>query len=133
MAPRIVRGQLALDIGERLSDLGRKVSSLEQFSGEARDQQVRLIHSSLIAEINRLLTLVRSCRGAKNGYANYPSLRRVIAKAGDEVYDLYQQLQEVYPTVDSEPNEVVARKILTIAQQIKLVSFVTEEKAETPV
>lgn len=121
--PRIVRGQVALEVGDRLRDLGRKLLNIDQYSGDARESQLSSIAGALQGEIGRMDLIIRSCRGAKNSYPNYPALRKVIADAGDEVYDIQQETQALLDVLRSDTHEAGV-SLLTLGQKVKLVSFV---------
>jgi len=131
--PRIVRGQLALEIGERLRELGIKTHALPNYSNEAFELQHRVIISALHGELHRFDTLVKSCRAAKNSYPNYPALRKVLAEAGEQCYNI----KELVEVIILEMNDGVddwtrlGNRLLDIGQQLRLVSFVPPEKEST--
>ena len=130
--PRIVRGQLALEIGDRLKDAGTKVHAFDQYRGEALEGQKRMVLSLLAAELGRLETLLRSCRSAKNSYGNYPALRRVLAEAGDRVYDLTDVVTIIYGELSDDADDWtrLGNRLLETGQSLRLVAFVPQEKTE---
>lgn len=133
MSPRIVRGQLALDVGDRLKDLGAKVLLLHEYSGEALRGQLRSVETGIDAQLNHLETLVKSCRVAKNSYPNFPALRRAIALGGDECYEIQQEVLEAkYSLVAAAHGgavqlPLIGRKLVELGQRLRMVHFVPPE------
>lgn len=125
--PRIVRGQVAQEVGDRLQELGRKASKLDQYRGDALAFQIELILSAINSERHRLATLLRSCRAAKNSYPNYPALRRAIGEAGDRVYEIADQLEGAEDALREGKWLDASARLLRLGQEIKLVSFVPPE------
>lgn len=132
--PRIVRAQLAQEIGERLQEAGKKVGALNQYSGDALEGQIMMINTILASQVNRLDTLVRSCRSGKNSYPNYPALRLAIGDAGDEVYEIQGNVKECLSLLNSSegPNShgYISENLLILGQKLRLVSFVPPERKE---
>jgi hypothetical protein len=131
MAPRIVRGQLALDTGDRLRELGGRVLKLHEYSGEALDQQLRTISTGLAAQLGQLETLVKSCRAGKNSYPNYPALRAAIGDAGDLVYEIQAEVGEVQSALNMEGDWTkLGNDLLLLATRLRMVQFVPPESTK---
>lgn len=128
--PRVVRGQLALETGERLRDLATKILHLHEYSGDALGTQLQIIDTAFGAQLQALDVIVRSCRMAKNSYPNYPALRSALAEAGEVVYgiredvgSLRMELREYEMALPTN----IGHKLLEISQQLRLVQFVPPE------
>lgn len=130
---RIVRGQLALDTADRLKDAGAKLLRLHEYSGDALDGQVKNIDVTLAAALSHLDTIIRSCRSAKNSYPNYPALRAALGEAGDTVYEIADNVRECRSLLNSPEGpgswKYIATNLITLAQQLRLVSFVPVDKS----
>lgn len=128
---RIVRGQLALDTGDRLKDIAGKVLRLHEYSGEALEAQLRSLDVGLAAAVANLDTIVRSCRAGKNSYPNYPALRLALGDAGDAVYEIRNQIAEFHTQlrldIDHQHFSAIGRGLLEYSQKLRLVSFVPPE------
>lgn len=128
MATRVVRGQLALDIGERLKAIGGQVLKLHEYSGDALDQQLRSVGTGLSSQLGQLETLLKSCRSAAKGYPNFPSLRRAIAEGGDKVYEIMQQVQEVQYKINDGDWQFRGQELIHLGQELRLVEFVPPDQ-----
>jgi hypothetical protein len=126
---RLVRGQVALEVGERLTDIGKKILKLHEYSGDALASQLSSIDSALGGELGRLEQLIKSCRGAKQSYPNYPLLRKTIADAGDAVYEIKATVEDIRGNVQMDGDwQVNGGRLLVLATELKQINFVPPEK-----
>jgi hypothetical protein len=126
MAGKVVRGQLALETGDRLQELGKHLLKLHEFNGDALEVRRATIITALNSQAERLLTLLRSCRAAKNSYPNYPALRKVLTNAGEQVYELSERLSNTISEFSLGGADAVTtgHDLLTLGQELKLIEFV---------
>lgn len=124
---RIVRAQVALEVGQSLRDLSGRVRKLSEFTGEAHTMQLISIRNSLHIQVSRLDSLIESCRQARNSYPNYPSLRRAITIAGDQAYEIKNQLELLQSSFVGAPEEAVT--LLRLGQELRLLSFVAPDRS----
>lgn len=134
---RIVRGQLALEVGDRLRETGAKLLRLHEYSGDALESQLKTIDVSFAAALSHLDTITRSCRAAKNSYPNYPALRSALGAAGDEVYEIAGNVKECRSLLNSPEGpgswDYIGKNLFALAQRIRLVSFVPPEGGKAQV
>jgi hypothetical protein len=137
--PRVVRGQLALETGERLRDLASKISHLGDYGGEALAMQLRQIDSTFGAQLQALDIIVKSCRTAKNSYPNYPALRSALGEAGEQVYEIRGAVADLRGQVFDNRRHALTdltylhNRLLEISQQLRLVQFVPHEGGKAAV
>jgi len=129
---RVVRGQLALDTGDRLRDLGRSILHLNEYSGDALAAQLKAIDVGLAAQVSQLDVLIRSCRAAQNGYPNFPALRKALGDAGEEVYNLREKIAALRDALrdgweDFDEVRSIGNTLIAQAQLLKLIRFVSPE------
>lgn len=126
--PRVVRGQLALDTGDRLRNLADKILHLHEYSGEALEVQLRTTDVAFRSALSNLDSIIRSCRTAKNSYPNYPALRTALAEAGDVVYNIRQAVEELRSQLgDVDLHSAIGKRLIEVSQDLRLVQFVPPE------
>ena len=131
MPPRINRAAVTLEIGETLRELAKRLTKIDQFSGDALSTELRQITLTISPLFARLQRVIDNCRAAGGSYPNYPAVRRAIQEGGDKVYDLRNQLGEVHSDLtqiiqagDIENLDTsVIQRLARIGQQLKLVQF----------
>jgi hypothetical protein len=131
VAPRIVRGQVALEVGDKLKDIGAKILRLHEYSGEALESQLGVINASIGSALNQIDVLLRSCRAAKNSYPNYPALRKVIADAADKVYEMQEKINELQASLNSDASfPHIGSEFMIVGQDLRTLPFVVEQRKE---
>lgn len=132
---KIIRGQVALEAGERLRELGLRISKLGDYSGDALEQQIKTISTGLSSAIAQMDQIIRSCRGAKNSYASFPAVRQAIADAGDAVYEIKGDVEGTQNGLgfnnDPELWSALSASLVEAGQRLRLVQFVPPEKKES--
>jgi hypothetical protein len=129
---RIVRAQVAQEVGQSLRDLGLRIQKLEaNYTGEALDRERDSIANTLGHQLSRLDQLVESCRQARNSYPNYPALRRAITEAGDVCYDIKMTLTGIRAAFGVDNDSSIAIELLRLGQQLKTLAFVAPSREKS--
>jgi hypothetical protein len=123
MARRINKAAVTLEVGESLRDLAKRLASIDEYSGDARERELRLIGMSVAPLTQQLKLVIDSCRAVDGSYPNYPGLRKAVKEAGEEVYNLRSQLGAMpLDTLSTDP-QAIANEFAVIGQKLKLVKF----------
>jgi hypothetical protein len=137
--PRLNRSAVTLEVGESLRDLARRLSKLDDFSGDARLRELTQIRNSLPPLSARLQQVITNCRSAGGSYPNYPAVRKAITEGGDRVYEQKLALDAVTVTfvqaIDSDPNldfSGFIQEFGKVGQELKLIQFAPPFASDTP-
>ena len=124
--PPISRGQVALQCGEQLRQIGQQL----MYDPPERDQA----EVTLPVVAASIAKLAQSCREAKSMYASMPKVRQAILDAGDKVSEIAAEVDKIgiqlRNTPDNHDVSSIGRSILVLGQQLKLVEFLPSPKQE---
>lgn len=130
MPPRINRDAITQEVGEAIKEIARRLAKLDEYSGEARQRELRSIQLQFGPLAQRLQVVIDNCRAAGGSYPNYPTLRRAISEGGDKVYELREELYAIASTFTNQMNETpeldftgFVSQFAKLGQNLKLVQF----------
>lgn len=128
--PRLNRSAVTLEVGESLRELAKRLSKLDDFSGDARLRELTQIRNSLPPLSARLQQVITNCRSAGGSYPNYPAVRKAITEGGDSVYQQKLALDAITVTfiqqIESDPNhlfQMFVSEFAQVGQALKLIQF----------
>ncbi len=123
---KIHRAEVAFATGQRLKEIGAKL-----LRPNPPLEAATLALGACVISLNQLTD---SLRTARNSYPNYPSLRKQLAIASDEIFTITEQVEVILAAVQqgTADNSVTVTgwgsELISLGQKLRLVQFVPSAK-----